>query len=113
MVAAVNVYVAVPFVFTTGATLLQPRKYVVPFELVMLNRGEPPWHWLVLASVNDAEVNGCPLTPVILPNADTTVAVGQFFSRCSVPFTTVALTQPASAGVCATVPGMSAAAAAP
>src|SRR5436305_14898622 len=79
----------------------------------MLNRGEPPWHWLVLASVNDAEVNGCPLTPVILPNADTTVAVGQFFSRCSVPFTTVALTQPASAGFCAKVPGMSAAAAVP
>jgi hypothetical protein len=77
----------------------------------MLKRGEPPWHWPVFASVNEAETKACPLTPVIRPNADATVAVGQFFSRCSVPFATDALTHPASAGFCAKVPGTTAAAA--
>src|SRR5216110_678615 len=98
MVAAVNVYVAVPFEFTTGATLLQPRKYVVPFELTMLNRGEPPWHWLVLASVNEADVNGWPLTPVIVAYADAFVSVAHGLARCSTPPLTVAFGHPVSWG---------------
>jgi hypothetical protein len=66
-------------------TLLQPRKYVVPFELATLKRGEPPWHWLALASVNDADENVWPSRPVIDAPADAFVAVEQFFSRCSTP----------------------------
>src|ERR1044071_6596157 len=79
----------------------------------MLKRGEPPWHWPVFASVNDAETNACPATPVMRPKAEATVAVGQFFSRCSVPFAIEALTHPASAAFCANVPGTTADAAVP
>jgi len=35
--------------------------------------------------VNDAEVNVCPLTPVIVAPADATVAVVQGFERCRTP----------------------------
>jgi hypothetical protein len=59
-VAASNVYVTVPFELVVGVTLLQPRKNVVsvdPFVVTTLNRGEPPWHWLVFASVNEDDTN--------------------------------------------------------
>ena len=49
-------YVTVPSAFVVGTTLLQPRKNM-PVVVITLNRGEPPWHWLALASVNEAEVN--------------------------------------------------------
>src|SRR4029077_7285389 len=71
-VAALNVYVAVPSAFATGVTLLQPRKKR-PAGVVMLNRGEPPWHWVVLARVNDADANGWPLRPVMSAPADALV----------------------------------------
>src|SRR4051794_29568706 len=83
--AGVNVYVAVPSAFTTGVTLLQPRKNVF-VVVTMLNRGEPPWHWVVLLSVNDADVNVWPVSPVMSAPADAFVVVAQFFSRCSQPF---------------------------
>src|SRR5579864_3228674 len=89
MVAAVNVYVTVPSAFVAGVTLLHPRKYVVPFELATLKRGEPPWHWLALASVNDADENVWPSRPVIDAPADALVVVGQFFSRCRTPLSYV------------------------
>jgi hypothetical protein len=38
-------------------TLLQPRKKK-PVVVSMLNRGEPPWHWVALAKVNDADLGG-------------------------------------------------------
>ncbi|TMK57254.1 MAG: hypothetical protein E6G60_17065 [Actinobacteria bacterium] len=49
-------------------TLLQPRKNgcgVVGTVVETLNRGEPPWHCDVLASVNDADVKVWPATPVM------------------------------------------------
>ena len=48
-----------PSAFVVGVTLLQPRKNV-PVLVTMSNLGEPPWHWLADASVNEAEVNGWP-----------------------------------------------------
>jgi hypothetical protein len=89
MVAGVNVYVTVPSLFVVGVTLLQPRKYVVPFELATLKRGEPPWHWLALARVNDPDENVWPSSPVIDAPADAFVAVAQFFSRWSTPLPNV------------------------
>jgi len=44
--------------------------FVIPFVVRMLNRGDPPWHWLALASVNEPDVNVCPATPVIVAPAD-------------------------------------------
>jgi len=52
----------VPFPFVVGVTLLQPRKNS-PVVVETLKRGDPPWHWLVLASVNDADANAWPATP--------------------------------------------------
>src|SRR3954469_3377750 len=104
--AGVNVYVAVPSAFTTGVTLLQPRKNV-PVVVTMLNRGEPPWHWLVLLSVNDADVNVWPVSPVMFAPADAFVVVAQFFSRCSQPFCTTATGHPVWPG--SNTPGTSAA----
>src|SRR3954452_25451057 len=49
--AAVKVYVAVPSPLIVGVTSLQPRKNV-PAVVTTSKRGEPPWHWLALASVN-------------------------------------------------------------
>jgi hypothetical protein len=69
IVAAVQVYVAVPFAFSVGVTLLQPRKNVVTL-VTTLKRGEPPWHCAGFASVNDADVKVCPPTPVIVAPAD-------------------------------------------
>jgi hypothetical protein len=40
----------------------------------------------VLLSVNDADVNGWPVSPVMFAPADAFVVVAQFFSRCSQPF---------------------------
>jgi len=54
--AGVKTYVAEPSALRVGVTLLQPMKYVVVPTLT-LNRGEPPWHWVALASVNDADEN--------------------------------------------------------
>src|SRR5439155_10740514 len=99
--ARVKLYVAVPSALTTGVTLLQPRKYVcgpVVEVAPMLNRGEPPWHWVVLASVNDADVNGWPVRPVMSPKALAFVAVGQFFSRWSTPLLKLACGQPVPPG---------------
>ena len=47
--------------FVVGVTLLQPRKKE-PVVVSTLNRGEPPWHWVALANVNDADWNVWPLT---------------------------------------------------
>src|SRR5262245_51590619 len=69
IVAAFNVYVAVPLAFTVGVTLLHPRKNV-RLVVTTLKRGEPPWHWAVLASVNDAESSACPARPLIVAPAD-------------------------------------------
>ena len=81
-----KLYVAVPSALMTGVTSLQPRKYACGPEVVkMLNRGEPPWHWLVLASVNEAVANGWPVSPVMSPKAEALIAVGQFFSRWRTP----------------------------
>src|SRR5262245_38694324 len=88
IVAGVNVYVAVPLAFIVGATLLQPRKNV-PFVVLTLKRGDPPWHCVVLASVNDADWNVCPAKPLIVAPADATIGVSQFFSRWSTPFENV------------------------
>jgi hypothetical protein len=44
-----------------------------------LKRGEPPWHWLALASVNEPDENVCPSRPVIDAPADAFVLVAQFF----------------------------------
>ena len=77
----------------------------------MLNRGEPPWHWLVLASVNEADVNGWPLTPVIVAYADAFVSVAHGLARCSTPPLTVAFGHPVSWG--SKTCGTSAAAAVP
>src|ERR1700730_15146844 len=108
--AGVNVYVAVPSAFTTGVTLLQPRKYV--FTVVtMLKRGEPPWHWLALFSVNDPDKNGCPFISVIRPYADAGVEFTQLFSRCRHPFCAFATGQPVL--FWSKVPGTSAAPAVP
>ena len=60
-----NVYVAEPSPLIVGVTLLQPMKYVVVPTLT-LKRGEPPWHWVGLASVNDADEN-VPVASVIIP----------------------------------------------
>ena len=49
-------YVTVPSAFGIGATLLQPSGNR-PVVVTTMNRGEPPWHWLALASVNEADVN--------------------------------------------------------
>jgi hypothetical protein len=89
-------------------TLLQPRKKK-PVVVSTLNRGEPPWHWLVLASVNEADWNVWPLRPVMSAPAAAFVDVGQFFSRCNVFvfLTNVALTQPVLPG--SNTPGTSAA----
>src|SRR4051812_25338155 len=75
IVAAVNVYVTVPPTLFVGVTLLHPRKNV-PVVVTTLNRGEPPWHWLALASVNDADENVWPLKPVIVAPAEAFVPVG-------------------------------------
>jgi hypothetical protein len=75
IVAGVNVYVTLPSALVVGVTLLQPRKYVVPFELATLKRGEPPWHWLAFASVNDADENVWPSRPVIDAPAEAFVVV--------------------------------------
>src|SRR5689334_10904779 len=104
-VAGVNVYV-VP----TGMTLLQPRKNV-PSVVTTSKRGEPPWHWLVLASVNDADVNVWPSRPVMSAPAAAFVDVGQFFSRCSTPLLNVECTQPVLPG--SNTPGTSTAPAVP
>ena len=77
-------YVTLPFVFVTGATLLQPSGKR-PVDVTMTNRGEPPWHWLALASVNEAEVNVWPSAPVMSAPAAAFTVVAQFFSRWSVP----------------------------
>jgi hypothetical protein len=63
---------------------LQPRKKN-PVVVSTLKRGEPPWHWLALASVNEADVNVCPSSPVISAPAAAFVDVGQVFSRCRTP----------------------------
>jgi hypothetical protein len=56
---------ALSLTFIVGMTLLQPRKYV--FTVVTtLKRVEPPWHCVVLASVNDADENVWPLTPLMV-----------------------------------------------
>ena len=55
-VAAVKVYVAVPSAFVVGVTLLQPSGNR-PVVVTTTKRGEPPWHWAVLASVNDPDWN--------------------------------------------------------
>jgi hypothetical protein len=51
----------------------------------MLKRGEPPWHCEAFASVNDADVNVCPLTPVIVAPAEAFVSVVHGFDRCNTP----------------------------
>src|SRR3954465_11412550 len=89
---ALNVYV-VP----TGGTLLQPRKKN-PVVVCTSKRGEPPWHWLVLASVNDADMNVCPSRPVRSAPAAAFVGVGQFFARCRTPAENVAVGQPVLPG---------------
>ena len=73
------------------------------------NRGEPPWHWLVLASVNDADWNVWPFRPVMSAPAAAFVDVGQFFSRWRTPFEYVAVGHPVLPG--SYTPGSSAAAA--
>ena len=100
-----------PFPFVVGVTLLQPRKNS-PVVVETLKRGDPPWHWLVLASANDADSNARPLTPVTSAPAAAFVASGQFFSRCSVFvfLMYVDLTQPVLPG--SKTPGTSAAEAA-
>src|SRR5947208_14563317 len=91
-------------------TLLQPRKNV-PFVVTTSKRGEPPWHWLVLASVNDAEVNVCPSSPVMSAPAAAFVDVAQFFSRWSTPLANDAFGHPVLPG--SKTPGTSAPAAVP
>src|SRR6266436_2246431 len=85
IVAALNVYVAVPSAFMTGVTLLQPRKKGDCVVVYTSNRGEPPLHWAALARVNDAEVNVDPSNPVMSAPAAAFVAVGQFLARCRTP----------------------------
>jgi hypothetical protein len=77
----------------------------------MSKRGEPPWHWLALFNVNDAETNAWPSRPVMSAPAAAFVEVGQFFSRCSTPLLNVACTQPVFPG--SKTPGTSAPAAVP
>jgi len=102
--------VAVPSPFTTGVTLLQPRKNV-PSPVTMSNLGEPPVHWAALASVNAADENVWPDNPVMSAPAAAFVAVGQFFSRCRTPAEYVATGQPVLPG--SKTPGTSAAPAVP
>src|SRR5579864_6440940 len=84
MVAGVNMYVSVPSAFVVGVTLLQPRKNVAS-DVTTLKRGEPPWHCVALASVNEPDENVCPARPVIEAPAAALVDVVQFFSRCRTP----------------------------
>jgi hypothetical protein len=46
---------------TVGFTLLHPRKNVAS-DVTTSKRGEPPCHWLTLASVNAAQVNVWPVS---------------------------------------------------
>jgi hypothetical protein len=94
---------------TTGVTVLQPRKNV-PVVVKMLKRGEPPWHWVAFASVNEADVKVCPLTPVISAPAEATVSVVQGFDRCRTPLLKVDVGAQTAPGA-TNVPGTSAAAA--
>src|ERR1700680_3434868 len=77
----------------------------------MLKRGEPPWHWLTLASVNDADVKDWPPSPVISAPADAFVVVAQFLARWRTPLENVAVGQPVWPG--SKTPGTRAAAAVP
>src|SRR5690348_16300705 len=79
----------------------------MPFVVTMSKRGEPPWHWLALASVNDADWKVWPLSPVMSAPAAAFVAVGQFFARWRTPLLYVAVTQPVAPG--SKTPGSSAA----
>jgi hypothetical protein len=93
--------------------LLQPRKNVPgAADVKTLKRGEPPWHWAGLASVNEADVNVCPLTPVISAPADAFVGVVHGFDRWSTPPLNVEAT-PGHALPGSNVDGTSAAAAVP
>src|SRR5438874_1271446 len=87
IVAAVNVYVA-PLPEIVGITLLQPRKKV-PFVVTTSNRGDPPWHCDVLASVNEADVKVCPSKPVMSAPAAAFADVAQVFSRWRTPLLNV------------------------
>src|SRR4051794_25846034 len=71
----VNVYVTEPSGLIVGVTLLQPRKYVVP-PATTSNRGEPPWHWLALASGNEAGRNVFPPRPPVSAPGAAFVALG-------------------------------------
>src|SRR3954451_2684390 len=106
-VAAVKVYVAETSALIVGVTLLQPRKKTV-VPITTSNRGDPPWHWLALASVNDADWNVWPVRPVMSAPAAAFVGVGQFLARCSTPCAYVEVTQPVLPG--SYTPGSSAAA---
>src|SRR5206468_3796102 len=111
IVAALNAYVSEPSALVVGVTLLQPRKNV-PVVVKTLKRGEPPWHWAALASVNEADVKVWPFAPVMVAPADAFVAVAHGFARWSTPALNVEET-PGQAFAGSNVNGSSAAAAVP
>src|SRR5262249_29058447 len=98
------------YVVPLGCTRPQASENV-PAVVTRTSRGELSWHWLVLASVNDADSSGWLVRPVMLAPAEAVVAVAQLFSRWSTPFAYLATVQPVWPG--SKMPGWSAAAAPP